>query len=242
VDFFLSIPRLWPRRAAEELNQLPTQHRGRCAYGRGEIDEERKTTLDMLPVSGMILLPHFTGDEHRVNSSVTVSIARTSQQHGHAPLSAEMISSSSTEDDPVARAPNPPKIAVCGRRAVMATGTLGNRGKPSDSATGLCLLEHGFGFDAAEEGSIGLPEGSSLFAQPVVLGGADNPEARRNRPLNDNGSNTDRGDGNAPPGFRDTKQRRHVLLLSDRVRSKTHVLEMSSSGEVAPAVPGVSGA
>ncbi len=194
----------------------------------------------MHPVSSMVLLPDITGDEHRGGkTSVTSSIARPSQQHGHAPLSTDMSRSSRPEDGHTTRAANPPKMAACGRRVVMAAGTLDNRGETRDSATtpGLCLLEHGFGLDATEEGGIGLPEGSTLFAQPLVLEGADRPiNAQSNRPLDHNGSDTDIGGGNTSQ-----TDRQHVLLLSDRVRSKTHVLGMPSCGEVAPVVSGVSG-
>lgn len=200
----------------------------------------------MNPVSSMVLLPDFTGNEHGEKSSInTSSIVRTPQQRGLAPLSTDMSRSRNPKDDPTTTASNPPKMATNGRRVVMATGVLTDSGKQRESASGLCLLEHGFGLDATEEGRIGLPEGSTLFAQPVILTGDDHPnKARPNRPLNDDdGSDNDRGGGKAQTTgfFRHVDQRRHVLLLSDRVRSKTHVLETSSCGEVAPAASGVSG-
>ena len=204
----------------------------------------RKRVLDMYPVSGMVMLPELIGDEHGAKASATAKLARTPKAPGDALISTNASVSSSPQDDPTIRAQNPQRNTVRRRRrAVMATGNSGDRGKPRDSGAGLCILEHGFGLDATEEGSIGLPEGSTLFAQPLILGGADRlDETQPRRPLDDdNGSTTDRGGGNARMGHRDANHRRHVMLLSDRVRSTTHVLEMSSSGEVAPAVPGVSG-
>lgn len=198
----------------------------------------RKRVLDMYPVSGMVMLPELIGDEHGAKASATAKAARTPKAPGDAFISTNASVSSSLQDDPTMR-----NTVRRRRRAVMATGTSGDRGKPRDSGAGLCILEHGFGLDATEEGSIGLPEGSTLFAQPLILGRADRLyETQPRRPLDDdNGSTTDRGGGNARMGHRDANHRRHVMLLSDRVRSTTHVLEMSSSGEVAPAVPGVSG-
>lgn len=115
-----------------------------------------------------------------------------------------------------------------GMRAVLATGEFtSNADGAGDLGADLCILEHGLGLDAAVEGSTGLPEGATLFVQPLISEGLSK-EGHRSR--NDNCTTN----GAADIADEGCAQFDYVILLSDRVRSQTHVMVTSLDGETAP--------
>lgn len=97
----------------------------------------------------------------------------------------------------------PQQVFVEGLKAVVATGQ--ERGGTRDSAVnptpGLCVLEHGLKLRAMVEVETGLPEGCVLFAQSLT---ANDCKAK--------GGELEIG---------------NVILLSDRVWSRTHTLAVS---------------
>lgn len=97
----------------------------------------------------------------------------------------------------------PQRVFVEGLKVVVATGE--ERGGTSDSVVtptpGLCVLEHGLELRAKVEVETGLPEGYVLFAQSLA---ANDCRAKG---------------GELKVG--------HVILLSDRVRSRTQTLAVS---------------
>lgn len=207
---------------------------------------KRPTSSSLGAVSGMVVLPDVRGDEQearRFDSTTNNTVRKTKQWARTLPGHA----TSSTFEEKVGLPEARKNMVPRGRRVVLATGmvdvsdsTTENGSCAIDPANGLCILEHGLGLDTKAEGSIGLHEGATLFAQPVAVGGADSScETRQSRSLNDeNGSTSGRRGGNEETGCGDATYGGHVLLLSDRVRSRTHILVMSPGGEVAPAVTG----
>lgn len=204
---------------------------------------DRPTSPSLGAVSGMVVLPDVRGDEQDARSfdiSTTNNARMTNQRAG---VLSVHESSNTSEENAVMGLPEPPDIMVPqGRRIVLATGTEGlNDTTTMNGATNsLCILEHGLGLDTKAEGSIGLHEGATLFAQPVAMGAADYSSAtRESHSRDDESSGTSGPRGrNDEAGCGDVIQGGHVLLLSDRVRSRTHTLVVSPDGEAAPAVPG----
>lgn len=209
--------------------------------------ENRPTSSSLGPVSGMVVLPDVRSDEQEArwfDSTTNNNVRMIKQRTGVLPVHAR---SSISEENVAMGIPEPrDTILPQGRRVVLATGTEGladtttENGSVIDPSNALCILEHGLGLDIKAEGKIGLHEGITLFAQPVVAGVADCPSATQPSQLLDNKrSNTlgQRGE-NDQTGCSDAMHGGHVLLLSDRVRSRTHILVVSPEGEVAPAVPG----
>lgn len=205
--------------------------------GDGEVLNSSTTLLGA--ISGLAILPVF-GDEQEETRGLfddtADDTAGRANRQGYS-LPAGHTSNSTSGDDSITRSPKPQQIRVTGGRAVLATRAVDG---VDGSTTGVGILEHGFGLDAAAKGSIGLPEGSTLFAQRVVLRGAV-------RHYNGSFSSTGGNGGPFSGRQRDneeincgntTQQEGHVLLLSDRVRSKTNILVVSSDGEVAPVVTG----
>lgn len=190
-------------------------------------------------ISGLAVLPEIRGDDEQktngFDDTADDNASRTSGR-GHI-LPAGHTGNETSGDDLVTRLPKSQKIGMCGGRAVLATCAVD--GVPG-STTGLGVLEHGFGLDATAEGGIGLPEGSTLYAQRVALGGAARHHSAQHGSScsGGNGGATGRRRGGEEMSYGSTVQEGHVLLLSDRVRSRTNVLVSTLDGEVAPAVSG----
>lgn len=102
----------------------------------------------------------------------------------------------------------PQRVFVEGLKAVVATGEEpdGTRGSGVNPTAGLCVLEHGLELRAMVEGETGLPEGCVLFAQSLT--------------------------GNDCRAKGGELEIRNVILLSDRVRSRTHAFAVSPDWEV----------
>ena len=183
-------------------------------------------------ISGLAVLPEFGGEEQETRGfdDTEHNIAGIVTGFGHI-LPAGRPSNGTSVENSITRSPKPQKIGASGGRAVLAT-----RAVDIGSTAGLGVLEHGFGLDAVVAGSIGLPEGSTLFAQRVVLRGT----ARHcNNSIHSlTGSNGGPSGRNGELNCGKTTQEGHVLLLSDRVRSNTNILVVTSDGEVAPAITG----
>lgn len=183
-------------------------------------------------ISGLVVLPEIRSDGHETRGfdDTANNNAGKTNRRGHTLPSGH---NSASGEDTMTRSPTPQKTGVSGVRVVMATCGV------SCSTNGLGILEHGIGLDATTEGNIGLPEGSTLFAQRVVLGGADcYHDAHHSRSLTGGNGGTTGSRGNEEMSCCNTTQEGHVLLFSDRVRSKTNILVVSSDGEVTPAVTG----
>lgn len=134
----------------------------------------------------------------------------------------------------------PKQEGVRGLRAVLAVGTPDGTKTNSigDPKSALHMLEYGMGLSATEgSGGTGLPAGSMLFAEPL------------DTPSESGVANGRRAESEATPPSatctRDNAVRKngsaegdYVLLMSDRARSRTHVMDMSRDGEIAPAVIG----
>ena len=205
--------------------------------GQGEVLE----SSILGAISGLAVLPEIGDiDDHDAPRGFDDTIddnnsGRTSRREHLLP--AGHPGGTTSGGDLLLRLPKPQKIEASGGRAVLATRAVNG---VAGSTSGLGMLECGFGLDTTAEGSVGLPEGSTLFAQRVILRGP----VRDNN--GQNGCSVTGGDG-AGRRCQDeevtcgstAQQEGHVLLLSDRVRSKTNVL-VSSDGEVAPAVTGTS--
>eukprot|EP00903_Cladosiphon_okamuranus_P007632 g7401.t1 len=182
-------------------------------------------------ISDLAVLPETCGDDEQeqlkgFDDTANNKAGRTSRW-GHI-LPAGHTNDVTSGDDSVTTLPKPSNIGMSGGRAVLATRAIS--GVPG-STTGLGTLEHGFGLHATAEGSIGLPEGSTLFAQRVALGRASRHHSAQY------GRSFTGGDGGASRRLRGDEEG-HVLLLSDRVRSRTNMLIASSAGVVAPAGAG----
>lgn len=211
---------------------------------------DRLASPSLGAVSGMVVLPDVCGHEQgaRWFDNSTEDVRMTKQLASSMSVHA---SNGTSEESSVMGLAKPREtrdtMGIQGRRVVLVTGTEGlndtntiNCGDVVDPANGVCILEHGLVLDAKAEGSIGLHEGATLFAQPVTMGVADCSSAtRRSRSWDDDCSGTSgRRGGNDKAGCGDAIQRGHVLLLSDRVRSRTHTLVVSPDGEAAPAISG----
>lgn len=212
--------------------------------GTGEVLNSSSWILGA--ISGLAVLPEIGGGEQERTGSEDTANAKA----GRTNRLEHVLPAGRTNRRSIVRVPRAQKIGVSGGRAVLATRAVD--GVPG-STTGLGVLEHGFGLDATAEGSIGLPEGSTLFAQNIVLGGTDRYHhvTRHGRSVTGgtvnggtvnggNGSHTGRWCGGEGTSRGSTTLEGHVLLLSDRVRSKTNILVVSSDGEVEPAVTGTS--
>lgn len=209
--------------------------------GRGEILNSSSSSSRSIfgAISDLVVLPEISGDQQdtRVLDDTVNSNTSRANRRGNA-VPAGHTTNRTSGDDTKKSILQPQKIGVSGGRAVLATRAV--YGVPG-STTGLGILEHGFGLDTTAEGNIGLPEGSTLFAQRAPLGGEDRYHEAQptDRSLNGgSGGTTGRRRGNKEVNWDNTTQERHVLLFSDRVRSKTNIMVVSSDGEVAPAVTG----
>lgn len=195
------------------------------------------------PVSGMIVLPGPRSDEKEPTwSDGTTKDSRKARipahtQPGH--MSSSAIGVDRRDDEPGTLK----RVRPRGLRVALATGTMcpsdasaRNHGSANDPANSLGILEHGLRLETTVEGSIGLPVGATLLAQPLPVGHAGRPKVHGCRQLrgNDRKSSSDRRHREKERAD-DSGETGHVLLLSDRVRSRTHVMFKFSSGDVAPA-------
>lgn len=190
-------------------------------------------------ITDLAVLPGISGGEQEAEGVGDIAhntAGRINRQERH-PVPSGPTSISTSGDNSTKILSKPLKVGIAGGRAVLATRAFD--GVPG-SSTGLGILEHGFGLDVTAEGAVGLPEGSTLFAQRAVLGGTDrHQEDRLSRSLTGgDGGPTDRRRGNEEKSCWNTTKDGHVLLLSDRVRSKSNVLTVSSDGKIAPAANG----
>lgn len=124
--------------------------------------------------------------------------------------------------------PDRRRIRMEGVRAATISSSRSNG--PDDgigfSTACVSILEHGLGLNATAEGPTGLPDGATLFAQPLALSDHCCRKRRQGRGGTGSGAGKDIEEG--------AEEDSHVLLFSDRVRSRTHVMLVQPDGEVAP--------
>lgn len=109
-------------------------------------------------------------------------------------------------------------------QAVVAVGdNHHDESEQHDKRPALSRLEYGLGLEASSVGHTGLPEGPTLFAQSLAVGSGSGE-------LGSGGVNTrvERLTG------RKSTRGSHVLMFSDRARSKTHVMILSPEGGARP--------
>ncbi|CAM9107800.1 unnamed protein product, partial [Hapterophycus canaliculatus] len=205
--------------------------------------EERLSSPSLGPVSQMVVLPGVRSDEQEVTW-----LNRTSDKNGKLKIPAhtppELVSSSAFANDYRNDLPGTLEtVAPRGLRVALATGTVcpsdasaRKDGSANDPANSIGILEHGLRLETTAEGSIGLPAGAILFAQPVPVENAGRRKSSRCGQSSENkkGGRSDRRKKDKQ-GMDGTGETGHLLLLSDRVRSKTHVMFKLPSGEVVPA-------
>ncbi|CAM9475795.1 unnamed protein product [Ectocarpus sp. 4 AP-2014] len=189
-------------------------------------------------ISDLIVLPALRGDEQHSRPCDVFANNKVPNAKQGTPNESR---STFQEEDAALRFPEPcGKTTTRGVRVALATRPVGLKGancgsSAYDPAKCLALLDLGLKLDTDAKGSIGLPEGATLFAQSVSAGRAScSTDKQRGRSWKED-NRQERAD---EKDERDASQGGHVLLLSDRVRNASHVLAVSSEGEVAPAFQG----
>ncbi|CAN0352073.1 unnamed protein product [Ectocarpus sp. 12 AP-2014] len=212
---------------------------GATAYWKMlERSEEGRCSPCMGAISDLIVLPTLRGDEQQSRPCDVFANNKAPNAKQGTPHESR---STFQDEDATLRFPEPcGKTTPRGVRVVLATRPVGQKGANCGSSTydpakSLAVLNLGLKLDTDAKGSIGLPEGATLFAQPVSAGRAscstDKQRCRYWKKDNRQQSVDKKDECDASQGG-------HVLLLSDRVRNSSHVLAVSSEGEVAPAFQG----
>lgn len=139
-----------------------------------------------------------------------------------------------------------PRITPMGEPGRLRTAlVIGNAGGSAESRTssaacarseynpGLAILQQGFGLEPSSLGRTGLPEGATLFVQPLATTKFTVDYRRRRRRRADGDSSqtsaTEETSCAVHDGLSD-----HVLLFSYRARSQTRVMVLSADGEARP--------
>lgn len=212
---------------------------GATAYWKMlERSEEGRSSPCIGAISDLIVLPALRGDEQQSSPCDVFANNKAPNAKQGTPNESR---STFQEEDATLRFPEPcGKTTPRGVRVALATRSVGLKGTNCESsaydpAKSLALLDLGLKLDTDAKGSIGLPEGATLFAQPVSAGRAScSTDKQRGRSWKED----NRQESADEKDECDASQGGHVLLLSDRVRNASHVLAVSSEGEVAPAFQG----
>ncbi|CAM9384098.1 unnamed protein product [Ectocarpus sp. 6 AP-2014] len=203
-----------------------------------ERSEEGRSSPCIGAVSDLIVLPALRGDEQQ--SRPRDVFANNKAPNAKQGTPNESRNTFQEEDATLRFSKTSGKTTPRGVRVALTTRPVGLKGascesSADDPAKSLALLDLGLKLDTDAKGSIGLPEGATLFAQPVSAGRAscskDKQRGRSSKEDNRQESADEKGEC-------DASQRGHVLLLSDRVRNASHVLAVSSEGEIALAFQG----
>ncbi|CAM9823710.1 unnamed protein product [Scytosiphon promiscuus] len=201
--------------------------------------EERLSGPSLGPVSAMAVLPGLRSYEQRETNPDECYGIKTLVHAPPGHSNGSTLERNERDDLPGTRHKARPR----GLRVVLATGAVCGRGafirddhSGDDPANSLVSLEHGLRLENVAAGDVGLPVGATLFSQPVPLGHIDRAKGERcGQPWGGSRRTTSswRDENKECVDYPDNTG--HVLLLSDRVRSKTHVMFKLPSGEVAPA-------
>ncbi|CAM9404952.1 unnamed protein product [Ectocarpus fasciculatus] len=214
---------------------------GATAYWKTlERAEEGRAGPCLGAISDLIVLPALRGDEQQARPCDFCASNKAPNTTQGTPNESR---STFQEEGVILRFP-----ATCGKttprgvRVALATRPVGLQGASCgssgyDPAKCLALLDLGLKLDTDAKGGIGLPEGATLFAQPISAGGAS-CSTDKQRGMHRSWKEDNRQERADEKDECDASQRGHVLLLSDRVRNASHVLAVSSEGEVAPALQG----
>lgn len=203
-----------------------------------ERSEETRSSPCLGAISDLIVLPALRGDEQEASPCDACANNKTPNTKQRTPNESR---STFREEDAMLRFPEPcGKTTPRGVRVALATRPVVGQGtscgsSACDPAKCLALLDLGLKLDNDAKGSIGLPEGATLFAQPVSAGGTScSTGKQRGRSWKED----NRQESADEKDECDESQGGHVLLFSDRVRNTSHVLAVSQEGEVAPALQG----